>query len=149
VPAGAGVRFPTLFCEKPNGFERQFTRGLVEERRHAKALPNLSSSPMRQSGAGFERNARDRHEGKHIQNAHARMHPFVLTDAKQFKRFLRQLKRCFEHKFRRPRECKHAAVMVSIGRAIEQLNSLYRVSQRIQNTDVAAFRDIGNTLDTL
>ena len=85
----------------------------------------------------------------HVRRAHARMRSLVLRQVDQLRRLAHSANGGFLNRLPLSDQGDHAAVMVGVHLAIEQINAvhLHGVDDGIHLRLIAAFGKIGNTLN--
>ena len=123
--------------------------GLVEINRNLITLPNLGANLPRHGHTIFDAHAFDGNKGNHVRCAHARMRSPVNVQIDQFGRLAHAAYRRFLKRLALAHQRDHAAVMVGVHLAIEQVHAvhLHGRNNGVHLGFIAAFREIGYTFD--
>ena len=124
-------------------------RRFVEVHRNLVALPYLLAHVPRHRYTVFDSHAINGDEWHHVCRAHPRMRALMLGQVDQLGRFAHTSNGGFLNRLPLSHQRNYAAIVVGIHLAIQQVNAihLHGVNDRIDFRLVAAFGEIGNTLN--
>ena len=144
MPSNCPRRMVSRFC-------RSGARcgGLVEIHRNLIALPDLGADVARHGDTILDARALDRNEGNHVGRTHARMRALVSVQIDQLGGLAHATNRRFLNRLALPHQRDHAAVMVGVHLAIEQVHAVHPHGRNngVHLGFIAALGEIGYTFN--